>query len=183
MTETQEKPWEERAKELGACTYSSLAEMVAALNCDYDRLDELREEREALEEAIEDAESDEEMGEAVAALQEWDEENGEEFTELKEEAGDCTDRDQAYERIQEDPLSVQVRSGWASCPEEFEAEEFEILLGTGGPAMRLIGDLNQHNEPCNTRLQVQDWFKPWTDYYDADSDVLDAYAACFYFGD
>lgn len=116
MTETQEKPWEERAKELGACTYSSLAEMVAALNCDYDRLDELREEREALEEAIEDAESDEEMGEAVAALQEWDEENGEEFTELKEEAGDCTDRDQAYERIQEDPLSVQVRSGWASCP-------------------------------------------------------------------
>lgn len=186
MTEMREKPWEERAQELGACTYSSLEEMVAALKCDYERLEELKEEREELEEALSDAKYDEdaeEISEATAALREWDEENAEEFKELKDAAGDCEDEDQARERIQEDPLSVQVRSGWASCKEEFEAEEFEILLGTGGPAMRLIGDLDYYNSPCNVRLQVQDWFQPWTDYRGGDSDVLEAYCKCFYFGD
>ena len=40
--------------------------------------------------------------------------------------------DDARLAIEEDPLSVQVRSGWHSPGEKAESEEFEILLCTGG---------------------------------------------------
>lgn len=183
MTDTEEKSWEERSQELGACTYSSLKEMVDALQCDYDRLADLRQYRSDLVAELDQA-TGEEAEEAQIALLEWDtSEEAEELTELAEAAGDCENEEQARERIMEDPLSIEVRSGWASCKEEFEPEEFRILLGTGGPAMQLVGEFDQHNEPTNVRLQVQDWFKPWTDYRATDHEVLEAYSRCFYFGD
>lgn len=91
----------------------------------------------------------------------------------------------AREAIQEDPLSVQVRGAWYSPGEApGPPEEFEILLSTGGPAVRIIGDLDEHGEPFRARLQVQDWFKPWTEYFTGvDKAVLLAYARCFYFGE
>jgi len=87
--------------------------------------------------------------------------------------------------IDEDPLSVQVRSGWANSPAEFEAEEFEILLCTGGPACRIIGELDR-GQPYKARLEYQDWFTPWIEYLDMTSEERDAlltYAQQFYFGD
>lgn len=103
--------------------------------------------------------------------------------------------DEAQERILEDALSVQVRSGWfipgadLDHPERKPAE-YEILLCTGGPACRIIGGLDQYGQPDSARLEVQDWFQPWTAMrpvvekgnYDSEP-VLLAYARCFYFGE
>ncbi|MBA7480216.1 hypothetical protein ES707_15665 [subsurface metagenome] len=92
--------------------------------------------------------------------------------------------DEARQAIEEDPLSVQVRSGWASCPEEMEAEEFEILLCTGGPACRITGGLDR-NEPDSAQIEYQDWFTPWEEYLDTtheERQALLTYARQFYFG-
>jgi len=97
------------------------------------------------------------------------------------------DSDRAREAILEDALSVLVRSGWYEPGKPGgEPEEFEILLCTGGPAVRLIGTLNHYGDPETSKMQVQDWFQPWTDFEpandDDDEDVLLTYARCFYFG-
>ena len=187
-------------QEIGRNAYESIAEMVAALECDYERLDELREERANLVAvAEEDADSEdpgltgEQWDEAIKA---WDDENGEELAELIAAAGECESREEAEERIQEDPLSIEVRSGWTSLGEPLEAEEFNILLATGGPAVRIVGELDQHKEPSRAWLEVQDWFTPWTQYFGVtdpndpgaltalpSQDVLLTYARQFYFGD
>jgi hypothetical protein len=100
---------------------------------------------------------------------------------------DEPDNDRVRDEIHEDPLSVLVRSGWHEPGKKSgEPEEFEILLCTGGPAVRLIGTLNRYCEPESVAMQVQDWFEPWTEFVpasDEDCDeVLLAYARCFYFG-
>lgn len=78
----------------------------------------------------------------------------------EEERRQYHDEDDLRQSINEDPLSVQVRSGWANSPSEFEAEEYEILLCTGGPAVRIIGTLERFNEPDSAQLEYQDWFTP-----------------------
>ena len=110
-------------------------------------------------------------------------EEGREATE--EEREDYHDEDRAREIIDEDPLSAQCRSGWANSKEEFEAEEFEILLCTGGPACRIVGDLDR-GQPYHPQLQYQDWGTPWIEYFDMTSDeraALLTYCQQFYFGD
>ncbi len=94
------------------------------------------------------------------------------------------DEEEARQAIQEDPLSAEVRSGWANSPEEMEAEEFTILLCTGGPACRIIGELDR-NEPDRARIEYQDWFTPWVELVDitsAERGALLTYAQQFYFG-
>lgn len=175
----------DKLHKIGKGAYAAIVEMVAALNCDYERLQELTDERQELEDAHNDADQESENArlEAKLALKAWDEENAEELAELQEEAGECEDADQARERIQEDALSVEVRSGWTSLGDPLEAEEFCILLTTGGPAVRIRGELNEDGEPARAWLEVQDWFLPWTEYVPADGDVLLDYARCFYFGE
>jgi hypothetical protein len=107
--------------------------------------------------------------------------------ELVARLNDDADNDRAREAILEDALSVLVRSGWHEPGKDADKpEEFEILLCTGGPAVRLIGTLNQYGEPETVGMQVQDWFQPWTEFRPAtaphDQDVLLTYARCFYFG-
>jgi hypothetical protein len=102
-----------------------------------------------------------------------------------EEANDNSAREEAEQMIQEDPLSVQVRSGWHSPGEKAESEEFEILLCTGGPAVRVIGTLNDYNEPETARIEYQDWGTSWMDYpldSEEEEDVL-TYCRSFYFGE
>ena len=95
------------------------------------------------------------------------------------------DADAIRNEIHEGPLSVMVRDGWHSpgLPCEDGAEEYEILLSTGGPALRIYGHLGNHFEPASAELQWQDWFKPWTRCTFGDEAVLLAYARQFYFGD
>ena len=108
----------------------------------------------------------------------------------KDDNGEDTDepddqtREEARKEIEQDPLSVQVRSGWYSPGEEpGSPEEFEILLATGGPAVRIIGELDQYGQPTRARLQSQGWGTPWTDYLGADMATLLTYCGVFYFGE
>ncbi len=88
--------------------------------------------------------------------------------------GDTFDHaDDLRERIQEMPLCVEVRDGWRQPGgERGEAEEFSILLSTGGPALRIYGEIGGRHE-----LQWQDWGTPWTDYYETTQDEDEAIAA------
>lgn len=105
-------------------------------------------------------------------------------------------RDDVETRIGESPLSVQVRSGWYTPGDNEGAkpEEYEILLCTGGPAVRIVGDLGAHGEPSSARIEGQDWGTPWTRWRGPTSKtdpnalaediepVLLDYARRFYFG-
>jgi hypothetical protein len=184
----------------------SIREMLAAVSVDYDRLEELREELEAEQSAVQDAcdtvdetyaeyledgvgedELDdvcEVLTEAEESLYQWGRSNGEELAGLEAAAGGCTDEDDARQRIQDDPLSVQIRSGWYSPGETLEPGEFEILLCTGGPAVRIIGELGAYNEPSRAWLEFQDWGTSWTSYYEEGiGATLLEYAQHFYFGE
>lgn len=112
-------------------------------------------------------------------------EDFEELQELERLVDEYGDEDEARQRIEEDPLSIQIRSGWISPGEEFEPEEFEILLCTGGPAVRIVGELDQWNQPTTARIEYQDWFTPWMEYHgdNVDHDALLTYCRVFYFGE
>lgn len=173
---------DDRLTDIGRGAYAAIDEMVAALNVDYDRLEELRAERADLESMVDDC-NDDEKADARAELAQWDEENGDELLDLETDAGDCEDREDAERRIHKDALSIEVRTGWYSIGERPDSFEFNILLTTGGPAVRIRGELDDNREPCRAWLEVQDWGTPWIEYAPTDSDVLRAYARCFYFGD
>ena len=145
---------------IGASAYASIVRMVERLDPDFwDRLEELRE--------VEDRtpEDDAELAKMEA---------------IREH---CEDDDEARDTILEDALSVEVRSGWHTPGDSSADNEYCILLSTGGPASRIVGDLNQWKEPVSATLQVQDWGTPWTDYREADQDTLLKYADCFHFGE
>ena len=162
--------------------------MVAALECDYERLNELKEARADLENEVRECpDKGDPRSEALQALADWDEENSEELKALTEAAGDSTDREDAEQRIHEDPLSVQVRSDWhdPGNKEGAKGGQFEILLCTGGPACRIIGELNDYCEPESARIEHQDWGTPWQNYplnREEEKTVL-TYCRCFWFGE
>jgi hypothetical protein len=93
----------------------------------------------------------------------------------------------ASNEIAETPLSVEVRSGWytagASDADRTPAE-YCILLSTGGPATRIVGDL-EDGQPTTARFEYQDWFKPWTEARldEAQRATVLEYAQQFYFGE
>jgi hypothetical protein len=103
----------------------------------------------------------------------------------KSESSDAEETTETVlQEIHEGPLSVQVRDGWRNpgVPNEDGPDEYEILLSTGGPALRIYGKLGAHCGPESAELQYQDWFTPWTRFPAAEETLL-RYAAQFYFGD
>lgn len=110
---------------------------------------------------------------------------------LKELGYDGTNHTDLLEAIEEQareqPLSVCVRcSEWQDpcASQDLSPDEYQILLSTGGPALRIVGELNAHCEPCSARLQHQDWGTPWTEYLNGvDRDALLWFAGLFWFGD
>jgi hypothetical protein len=169
---------------IGKSQYESIVDMVSALECDYGRLEELKSETETLEDALRTLDAAEDYdGDTRDSVQNDLLDLREELAELQVAGGECSDQDEARERIQEDPLSVEVRSGWVSIGTEMEAEEFVILIGTGGPATRIRGELDQYKQPSRAWLEVQDWGTPWTRYFDADQETLLTYCREFYFGE
>ena len=175
---TTEQNW---IDEVGKPAYDAIAEMVAALQADRERLEELREERDGYD-PDDYAEFQPGDKQAVELWAERFPDEAEELTELEAAVkldGEEVDEETARERIEEDPLSLRIfgeRTGG-----EWEATSYELLLGTGGPAVRFVGDLDGDGA-TSARLEVQDWFKPWTEY-PADEDVLLTYAGCFYMGE
>jgi hypothetical protein len=99
--------------------------------------------------------------------------------------------DAARGTIEQDALSVEVRSDWYSPTGNGEGAgkptEYAILLCTGGPAVRIRGDLTRYCEPESAFIEYQDWFTGWTRWAPGNSDnvekILLAYAAVFYFGE
>lgn len=158
-------------QDIGKSAAESIAEMVAALECDYARLAELRDyfsdpENYANADAGNVREDKAELGE------------------LEKAAGECQSEDGARQRIEECPLSIELAGTWTlgSTP---EADRAYILLGTGGPATRIVCELNGNMEPTRAWIEAQDWGTPWTEYRgDAiSSDDLLTYCRCFYFGE
>ena len=123
------------------------------------------------------------------------------------QSGDYDDANEDARRaIEEDALSVEVRSAWVSVRNWSRAHgdqaapaEYQILLCTGGPACRIVGTLNEHCEPETAVMEIQDWFTPWTAYcpdmpehgedqpglpeHSNPEEVMLAYARCFWFGE
>lgn len=66
------------------------------------------------------------------------------------------------DEMMERPLSVQIRSPWYTPSEKVPAPaEYEILLTTGGPALRVWGELDNYGGVSSAELQMQDWGVPW----------------------
>jgi hypothetical protein len=159
----------------------TIRQYAACLDADRDRLEELREERDSYEPTEEED----------AAGEGWAYRNpdlAEELADLESAVtvnGDELDEDACRERIEESPLSVEVRGGWR-YPGALDdgPEEYCILLSTGGPALRIVGDLSIHAEPTSARLEYQDWGTPWTERITTgeDRDALMRFVSVFYFG-
>lgn len=162
--------------------YSSICDMVAALDVDYDRLEELKDEKAELLSAVREARTEDELKEAEDDWQAWETENDLDLAGMILAADGCESEDAARDRVQEDPLSVQVRSDWCYSGDEMVPSEFEILLCTGGPAVRIRGDLDEHRTPDRAWIEYQDWGTPWTMFFSADQDVLLRYCQEFFFG-
>lgn len=98
---------------------------------------------------------------------------------------DNDEREAAQQMIQEDPLEITVRTGWKSPnAKDGGPEDFCILLCTGGPAVRILGDLDENYQPIRPRLQFQDWFTSWEELIcdESDQNALEMYCQQFYFG-
>jgi hypothetical protein len=178
---------ERTLQDIGRSAAECIADMVAALDCDYDRLAELRDDLRSV--------CDEQHGAQGATNDEFkawrakiaaDENCGDyygdvtELAELEKAAGDCESQEDAIDRIHEDPLSLELSVAWTPG-ETPVADKAILLLGTGGPAVRLIVELDD-SEPRRAYLQVQDWGTPWTDVF-TDGAPLLRYAQCFYYGE
>ena len=168
------------AKEQARAQAESIATMVAALECDYARLDELRDMR--AEWVCQYCAAT--GAETTAAQKTWGAEFTEDATEmadLETAAGECTSEDEAREAIKQDPLSVEIRSGWAGTKEDFEPEEFRILLCTGGPHVEIVGDLDR-GQPSRPRILYQDWGTAG-ELFDFDREAVLTYCRVFYYGE
>lgn len=97
-----------------------------------------------------------------------------------QEKGDDDMYEEVLQTIYEFPLDVSVRSGWQSIGEMLEPAEYQILLMTGGPAIRIVGDLG-HGEPITAVLEYQDWYEPWQEYPLSleERGILLEFARCF----
>lgn len=60
--------------------------------------------------------------------------------------------------------------------------EWEILLGTGGPADRVLVTTSFNGDVEDAKYQHQDWFTPWTDAENQDYELVERFAQVFYFG-
>ena len=104
---------------------------------------------------------------------------------LFEKIKDYDAQDQLRESVLNSALCVEFRSGWySSLNDELVPEEFKILLTWGGPALRVIGELDNYG-PVNPKLQYQDWGTFWTDLEitEDQQESLNWFCNCFYFGD
>jgi len=93
------------------------------------------------------------------------------------------DREDALEYIYELPLEICVRTGWEPVggPRKRLADEYYILLCSGGPAVRIWGELDDYGEPCTAVLEYQDWFTEWVPHTGGHQhkDELLEFARCF----
>lgn len=168
------------AEKQAKAQYESIVDLLAGIDFDYDEHESLSDDLEctidALNDAIEagDASQVQIENQALFAL----------LAELDElgEKPEWDSEEEAREAAQDNALDVQVRSGWQGVGETLEADEFMILLCTGGPAVRIRGELD-NGTPSRAWLEYQDWGTPWTQYFGARQSILVEYTSVFYFGE
>lgn len=166
------------AKDQAIAQCESIASMIAALDVDYQRLEDLRSEKKYYVRSIDGPTEDD-------TPENWtidNPEDAEELAELEAAAGDCESEDEARQRIEDDPLSVEVRSDWVTPGEDMTAGEFRIVLCTGGPHVELVGDLDDYKQPSRVRVIYKDWGDRG-ELYDFDRDSVLRYCRCLYFGE
>jgi len=88
-------------------------------------------------------------------------------------AGDISDR------LDEMPLSVELEAIYLRR----EQCEWSILLGTGGPADRVLVTTDLAGNVEEATYQHRDWFTAWTDAYGQNREVVESFANRFYFRD
>ena len=155
--------------------YDSIVEFISALDVDYDKLESLKCDVEYCVDAVNDVI---ETGQSIAYEMQALYAAIEAYNEMQDEAGEFESYDEAYEAALDNALDVQVRSPWCDVGAEMAAGEFYILLCTGGPAVRIRGELNS-GTVTRAWLEHQDWGTPWTQYYGASCDTLTQYAQMF----
>jgi len=92
-------------------------------------------------------------------------------------------RGAADQHLRELPLSVEVRSDWHDYgdPADLKPVEFQILLCTGGPAVRILGRFEEFwgsHGPTAAWFEHQDWGTPWTEVVGVHTDTAVRFA-CF----
>jgi hypothetical protein len=91
--------------------------------------------------------------------------------------------EQIRDHVTEIPLSLLVRSDWHVPGGESTYSQFELLLSTGGPAIRILGELDSYCEPYRPALQFSDWGVSWTDHPESNIYALLWFARHFYYGE
>jgi hypothetical protein len=91
--------------------------------------------------------------------------------------------EQIRDHVREMPLSLLVRSDWHVPGGESTYSQFELLLSTGGPAVRILGELDSYCEPYRPALQFSDWGIGWTDHPESKIDALLWFSGQFYYGE
>jgi len=106
---------------------------------------------------------------------------------LREHDYDGTNKNEVSDAIEDEMrdsiLSLEVRSGWYSPGSSDGPEQFMLLLSMGGPALRLIGDLDTYCQPRCCWLEHQNWFTPWIESRAGDSEALLWFAGLFWYGE
>lgn len=154
LTPREAEALDNHAEQQARAQLRGIRELLAALDLDWDRLEELRD-------LFADCPDD------------FGQEEADELAELEEAAGEYTSQEEAEEALYNDPLDIEYRSGWGSTREDMQPEEFYILLCTGGPAVRIMGELDFNGEPHRAWIEFQDWGTPWTMLFDGQDDALD----------
>lgn len=130
--------------------------------------------------------------EALYELSLWDWRTGENPDPMTPDAKDILEDLQCNHGEINSSNSQAAIMQWAreyplSVEKDPDAGTFEILLCTGGPAVRVTGCLWQ-GEPdwrsgCRPDIQWQDWFQPWTvSDYPVDTHALMWFSELFYLG-
>ena len=124
------------------------------------------------------------VAELVADYKEYDELCKKEDEIERSALDEYEDAEAVVDRLRERPLCAEVRSSWVSLGSQLTSDEFKILLGTGGPAYWISGDLDEHHEPTNVKAFHQDWFEPAQVIHlnEDEQAAVDWFAQLFYWG-
>lgn len=141
----------------------SIKRLVSALSVDYDRLEELRELM------------------FEGEVEGFDEE---ELSQLEAASSGSDSLEEAVDAIHSDTLSVEVRSGWGSA-DSWQAEEFRIVLSTGGPHIELRGELDNNSEPREVGVFYSDGWAEGGELLltSEEKEIVLTYCKQFYFGE
>ena len=165
-TETKQANQTERdyAKEQAIAQVQSIQEMIAAYEMDWDQLEELQDEfdsfggadKSAAEQGKTEYQSDIGMTWQDQGLN-YAYDVGRALGELLNTAAGYTSQDEALDAIQEHPLSIEYRSGWATAGLDLTVEEVRIVLCTGGPHVEILGELDHNGSVDRVKVVYKDW--------------------------